>query len=211
MAILEVMVLKTKEMDKLIKHFDTYFEQDDSTVLHPIVDNGLHIDVLMYAPNEKYPFWKLVTMGASDYRMPSIQNTVGLNNEYMMFVDSDIDLNDKDVLIWYYKNLLEVATYAYHNKTHITYGHSFEWKNEDPDDEMIAAFIEFPQIIGTTEILRCKLGLMKTVACLQVVLLNKKELDNLMEIGPMSFSDYLYPDDSSDVHFLTERHRSEKF
>ena len=42
--------LKTKEMDKLIKHFDTYFEQDDSTVLHPIVDDGLHIDVLMYAP-----------------------------------------------------------------------------------------------------------------------------------------------------------------
>ena len=76
---------------------------------------------------------------------------------------------------------------------------------------MIAAFIEVPQIIGTTEILRCKLGLMKTVTCLQVVLLNKIELEKLMEIGPMAFSDYLYPEDSSDVHFLTERHRSEKF
>ena len=90
--------MKTKEMDKLIKHFDTYFEQDDSTVLHPIVDDGLHIDVLMYAPNEKYPFWKLVTMGASDYKMPPIQNTVGLNNEYIMFIDSEIDLTDKEVL-----------------------------------------------------------------------------------------------------------------
>ena len=76
---------------------------------------------------------------------------------------------------------------------------------------MIAAFIEFPQIIGTTEILRCKLGLMKTVACLQVVLLNKKELDKLMEVGPIAFSNYLYPEDSSTAHFLTERHRSEKF
>lgn len=206
-----MILLKTKEMDKLIKHFDTYFEQDDSTVLHPIVDNGLHIDVLMYAPNKKYPFWKLVTMGASDYKMPPIQNTVGLNNEYIMFIDSETDLTDKDVLMWYYEKLLTVATFAYYNKTHITYAHSFEWKNEDPDDEMIAAFIEFPQIIGTTEILRCKLGLMKTVTCLQVVLLNKIELEKLMEIGPMAFSDYLYPEDSSDAHFLTERYRSEKF
>lgn len=207
-----MIVVKTKEMDKLIKHFDTYFEQDDSTVLHPIVDDGLHIDVLMYEPNEKYPFWKLATMGASDYKMPPVQNTVGLNNEYMMFVDSSVDLTDKDMLMWYYNKLLMVASFAYYNNTHITYAHSFEWENEDSDDEMVAAFIEFPQIIGTTAILKCKLGLMKTVACLQVVLLNKEELEKLMEIGPIAFSDYLYPeDDASTAHFLTERHRSEKF
>ena len=207
----EVISTKTKEMDKLIKHFDTYFEQNNSTVIHPIVDDGMHIDVLMYAPNEKYSFWKLVTMGASDYKMPPIQNTVGLYNEYIMFIDSEIDLTDKEVLMWYYEKLLTVATFAYYNKTYITYAHSFEWKNEDSNDEMIAAFIEFPQIIGTTEILRCKLGFMKMVACLQVVLLNKEELDKLMEIGPMAFSDYLYPEDGSKAHFLTERHRSVKF
>lgn len=203
--------MKTKEMDKLIKHFDTHFEQNDSIVIHPIVDNGLHIDVLMYAPNEKYPFWKLATLGASDYKMPPVQNTVGLNNEYIMFVDPEINLTDKEVLIWYYEKLLKVATFAYYNKTHITFAHSFQWENEDPDDEMIAAFIDFPQIIGTTEILKCKLGLMKTAVCLQVVLLNKEELEKLLEIGPISFSDYLYPEDGSEAHFLTERHRSEKF
>ena len=52
---------------------------------------------------------------------------------------------------------------------------------------------------------------MKTVVCLQVVLLNKEELENLMEIGPMLFSDYLYPEDGSNAYFLTERHRSKKF
>ena len=198
-------------MDKLIKHFDLYFEQNDSIVIHPIVDDGLHIDVLMYTPNEKYPFWKLVTMGASDYKMPPVQKTVGLYNEYMMFVDSEIDLTNKEVLMWYYEKLLNVATFAYYNNTHVTFAHSIEWKNEDPDDEMVAAFVEFPQIIETTEILRCKLGLMKTVACLQVILLNKEELEKLMEIGPLAFSDYLYPEDDSEPHFLTERHRSERF
>ena len=75
--------MKTKEMEKLIKHCDTYFAQDDCIVLHPIADNGLHIDVLLYKPNDKYNFWKLVTMGASDYKMPAIQNTVELYNEYV--------------------------------------------------------------------------------------------------------------------------------
>ena len=92
--------MKNKEMEKFINHCDFYFEQSDCTVLHPVIDTGLHIDVLVYKPNTKYPFWKLVTMGASDYKMPAIQNTVGLYNEYMMVVDSDIDLSDKEVLKW---------------------------------------------------------------------------------------------------------------
>ena len=46
--------MKTKEMEKLIKHCDTYFAQDDCIVLHPIAGNGLHIDVLLYKPNDKY-------------------------------------------------------------------------------------------------------------------------------------------------------------
>ena len=203
--------MRTKEMEKLMNHFDLHFEQDDCIVLHPVVDNGFHIDVLLYKPNEKYPFWKLVTMGASDYKMPAIQNTVGLYNEYMMFVASEVDLTDKEILNWYHNKLLLVATFAYINKTHITYAHSFEWENDDSNDEMIAAFIEFPQILGTTAAMYCKMGLLKMVTCLQVVLLNKHDLDKLMEIGHQEFSDFLYPEDDSKPHFLSEQHRSEKF
>lgn len=203
--------MKAKEMDKLIKHCDTCFEQDDCTVLHPLVDEGFHIDVLLYKPNAKYPFWKLVTMGASDYKMPKIHNTVGVYNEYMLFVDASVDLSDKTILSWYHNKLLLVASYAYLNKTHITYAHSLEWVNEDPEDEMIAAFIEFPQIVQTTAVLRCRLGMFKIAICLQVVLLNKVELDKLMDIGPQAFSDYLYPEDGSPSHFLAEQHRSDKF
>jgi len=98
--------MKVKEMDKLIDHCNTYFEQSDPLVSHPVVDFGLHIDILLYKPNEKYPFWKLVTMGASDYKMPKAPNTVGLYNEYMMFVAADVDLMDKETLNWYRNKLL---------------------------------------------------------------------------------------------------------
>lgn len=203
--------MKIKEMNKLMAHCDLYFGQSDCTVLHPVVEEGRHIDVLLYEPNEKYPFWKLVTMGASDYKMPAARNTVGQYNEYMMFVAPDVDLLDKDVVNWYRKKLLMVATYAECNKTHITYAHSFAWENEDPGEEMVGAFIEFPQILETTSVLRCKTGLFKTVACLQSVLLNEQELKKLMEIGPQEFSNFLYPEDEGRPHFLSEQHRSDKF
>ena len=203
--------MKTNDMDKLIRHFDRYFEQTDCMILHPVVDGGFHIDVLLYEPTEKYPFWKLATMGACDYKMPRISTTLGLYNEYVMFVDKDEDLNDKEIADWYHSKLVMIASYAKICNTHITYGHSFEWENEDPEDEMVAAFIEMPQIVPNVGMLRCKLGLFKTVNCLQTVLLTKDELNKLMEIGPQAFSDYLYPEDGTKPHFLSERHRSERF
>lgn len=203
--------MKISEMNKLIKHFDTYLKQGDCTVLHPVIENGYHIDVLLYKPTDKYPFWKLITMGASDYKMPPIPNTIGRFNEYIMFVDKDEALDDKAVVGWYHNMLLMIATYAKQYNTHITYGHSFEWENEDPNDEMVAAFIEFPQIVSDVNMLRCKLNMFKTVACLQVVLLNKAELEMLMEKGPEAFSEYLYPENEGTPHFLCEKRRSEKF
>ena len=203
--------MKVKEMDMLIKHMDRYFEQTGCSVLHPIVDNGFHIDVLLYKPSEKYPFWKLVTMGASDYKMPKAPNSFGRFNEYIMFVDGNENLEDMNVASWFHSKLIMIASYAKFYNTHISYGHSLEWQNDDPEDKMIAAFIEMPQVISNVGILHCKVGMFKTVACLQTVLLNKNDLDKLMEIGPQAFSNYLYPENNGKRHFLSERRRSENF
>lgn len=203
--------MRAKAMEKIVQHFDRYFEQPTSVVIHPAADNGFHVDVLLYQPNEKYPFWKLVTMGASDYKMPPVSNTISNYNEYIMFVHADEDLNDRETVNWYVSKLVMIALFARCNKCHITYAHSFEWTDGDSDDEMIAAFIEFPQIIETVDILRCKTGLFKTVACLQVVLLTGRELDILKAKGPKAFSEYLYPDGDGEQHFLSEKHRSERF
>lgn len=205
--------MKIKTMNKLTAHYDRYFGQSTDTVIHPVVDMGLHVDVLLYEPNEKFPFWKLATMGASDYKMPSVpNNTFGQFNEYVMFVDKDVDLNDRDKLLWFANNLGIIAIYAYYTKTYVSYGHSMEWENDDPEDEMIGAFIELPQIIEDIGFLRCKLGIFKTVVCLQTVLLNRDDLNRLMDIGPQAFSCYLYPDKADKKqHFLSEKHRSEKF
>ncbi len=199
------------QMKIFTRHMDKYFEQSDCYVLHPLIVGEVHIDVLLYKPTKKYPFWKMVTMGASDYKMPPIKNSISPYNEYIMFVDATEDLSDMETVSWYHNKLMTIALYPYSTGVHITYGHSLEWKNDDPSDEMVAAFIEFPQVVEDTGILRCKLGLTKTVACLQTVLLNRGELEKLLQIGPQAFSEYLYPENGDRGHFISEKHRSAKF
>lgn len=209
--------MRVSQMVKLTRHFDTCFEQSDSLVLHSMnKPDPLHIDVLLYPPNQKYAFWKLVTMGASDYRMPPAKPTFSRYNEYIMLVDADEDLNDRETALWYYRKLMMVANYPAQTKTHITYGHSLEWEPEEvfpgqtEQDEMIGAFLELPGVIENNGILYCKLGIFKKVACLQVVLLNRAEVDTLLKIGGQQFSEYLCPEEGR-PHFLSERRRSEKF
>jgi len=201
--------MKLKEMDKLTAHLDTYFHQTDCTVLHPAA-GAPHVDGLLYEPNETYPFWKLVTMGASDFKMPGPKNSLGNRNEYMMFIPADEDMKDREVAGWYFSKLMQVALYPMAMNTRISYGHSVEWEPED-GEEMVCAFLEFPQAIPDVNLLRCKLGLTKTATCLQVILLNRQETDKLLQMGPEQFSYFLYPEDEGDAHFLCERKRSDRF
>ena len=201
-------MMKQREMEKLTEHFDTYFRQKDCTVLHPVVMEP-HIDALLYKPNEAFPYWKLVTMGASDYKMTAPKYALGDRNEYVMFIDPSEDMTNKEIANWYFNKLLGIARYPIATKSFITYGHSVEWAPNNKE-EMVSAFLEMPQVLENVGVLRCKMGLLKTVICLQVVLLNREETNKLLQIGPQRFSEFLYPD-VGDPHFLCERSRSKKF
>ncbi len=201
--------MNTGEMKKFIAHFGKYFRQSDPLVLHP-ADMTPHIDVLLYSPTETLPYWKLVSMGAGDFRMPEKKPSLGDRNEYIMFVDPQEDLTDQTVAAKYFKYITAVARFPIANHVYVTYGHSVEWEPE-PGEEMVCAFLEMPQVIDDPGILRCKLGLFKTVICLQIVLLTREETDRLLQIGPEEFSYYLYPEDDSPCHFLCELRRTDKF
>ena len=127
----------------------------------------------------------------------------------MMFIDPSEDLSDMEIAGWYYNKLMTIARYPISSKTFISYGHCVEWK-PGWGEEMVSAFIEMPQIIEDVGILHCKLGIMKTVICLQAILLNRAETDFLLQIGPQQFSNFLYPP-QGERHFLCERYRSSKF
>ena len=118
-------------------------------------------------------------------------------------------MTNQEVANWYFNKLLTVALYPLATKSFISYGHSVEWAPDD-EEEMVAAYLELPQIVDDVGMLRCKLGLMKIAVCLQVVLLNREETNKLLQIGSDQFSEFLYPEEGT-PHFLCERSRSSRF
>lgn len=200
--------MNTRQMDKFTDHCAKFFDQEPM-IMHTESHMDMHVDVLLFEPNEKYPFWKLVTMGASDYKMPKTEFSLGDRNEYMMFVDADEDLTDRFVVDWYYQQLMNIALMPYKEKFAVSYGHSMEWELED-GEEMCGCFLEMPQVLEDPSIMRCKLGLFHNVVLLQAILLNKHEIEKLLTVGPEDFSYYLYPD-TGRQHYLSQRRRTSKF
>ena len=119
-------------------------------------------------------------------------------------------MRDEKQLAWYRDRIMEIVNYSVDTRTYITYGHSIEWE-EEAGEEMVGAYIELPQIIPDTDVLYCRLGPFRRATCLQIVLINKAELDLLLQVGSEKFSYFLYSEDGKADHFICERRRSARF
>lgn len=193
--------MKISKMTKITKHYDKYFQQKDALVLHPYSEEAIHIDALLYKPTELYPFWKLATMGASDFAMHG-NNSLGNRNEYMLFIDPSVDMNDKEIAIKYYDILIWTAFFALKNNDFISYGHSIELADKN-NTAVAGIYLEMPQAIMDTGILRCKLSPFKKAICLQVIPLDMQALNQLMKVGSEEFSyTYIYPEEDKESHWL---------
>lgn len=202
--------MKEKHIKRLMEHFDRFFGQSDAVVIKTPPKPGAVVDIMVYAPNQQYPYWKLVSLGASDYRMPGFNPRLGNRNEYIMFIDPSEDMLDEKQLGWYRDRILELVNYTVDTRTYISYGHSIEWEEEAGED-MVGAYIELPQIIPDTRVLHCKLGLFRKATCLQIIMINKAELDLLLQVGSEKFSYFLYPENGGTDHFICEKKRSARF
>lgn len=197
------------ELKRLTAHYDCYFEQRCELVLHPVTDLQPHIDVLVYRPGERYPFWLLATAGASDLKMKAPKHALADRNEYILCINPDEDLDDRETIAWYHQKLVSIAMTS-QNGDFVTIGHGIDWPLAE-GEEMTAAFVDMPQMLDDPRVLRCKLGLMKQTACLLAILLTKNEMSHLQEVGPEVFSHELFPEDGSAIHCYSERRRTAAF
>lgn len=195
--------MRKKTREKLIEHFDKYFCQKTNDIIHNPAMTDFNIDVLFYEPNEKYPFYKLVTLGASDYKLKG--HVVEKRNEYMIFVDPSLNLRDKEVLQWYYQQLIVTARFPFLSKESISYGHTIDFQS---DGDMQGVLVMLPQIIEDVGILRCPISKYKRVACLQVMPITKEEMDAKLEKGAEWLEEKFYPIDEGELHYLAEKTRS---
>lgn len=201
------------EKTYLRKHLDTYFEQSHWKVLTPAEETTPHIELLVYAPNEKYPFWKLVTMGASSHSMPELNPKknpyVPMRNEYMMFLDPSVDFSeDSEEWIWYAKYLMDTALYPVLSGKPLTWGSAL--KLTDRQEEMEGVVILYPQAIQDTRIIKVQIGLFRPCACLQVMPVTGEELELWKTEGAKALSRRFYPEEPDEpMHPLARKSRKQ--
>ena len=192
-------------MDRWACHCGRYFHQDPQTeavVLHPKNIRKPHIDLLLFSPNTVYPFYKLCTMGASDYKLPL---TFCCRNEFILFLSQE----ERENLPWFTDVLLSAALYPVENHISLTYGHSIIWGSQ-PGTDMHGAYLDLPYPIEGSGFFSCSLSPLRKTRCLQVTLLTETEIRNLIRLGPEKFGEFLYPPEGR-PHFLSQRYRTEAF
>ena len=198
--------MEISEKKHIIKHFERIFKQKCKSFLSQQGDYEVDIDVMLFEPNKKFPFWKMVTLGASDYQMPSNQSDFADRNEYMLFFDKfTIVSEDRTDWHWYYEFLMRTATYAYFNKCRITYGNSIDINTREKTD-MEAAYIIVPLILKNSKAYTCRITKNKLCNCFQVLPITEDELKEKIKLGSEKFlNNYILQNEK--ILFLAEKLR----
>ena len=199
-------------MQRIQKHFERSFQQPVTHVLHPTNENIFHLDVLCFEPTELYPFWKLATMGASDIVMPQ-KDVYGCNrNEYVMFIDKEVDFTND--FIWYVNWLYLTAEYILNERKFVTVNHVLQVSNP-PEGEMDGLIVLLPAAMYDGTILHCKTGLFKECTCLQIMPITQAEIDGAQVNGfewlVSKFYPFIYGNDEQqddEEHYCAEKIRT---
>ena len=94
--------MKNLKYQKLYAHYTSIFRQTPTFNLQlkkSILPEGLKpITTYVFRPTKKMPFWKLCTIGASDYLMPERDigwgRKANRRNEYMMLVSPEVEIRE---------------------------------------------------------------------------------------------------------------------
>jgi hypothetical protein len=125
-------------------------------VIHEVISEVVHIDLLPFAPTEARPNWVFVTMGMSALKMKTprrfgLFSATPEYGELMMVAPADWigDLDDfqkgeqGERLFRPFGALKSIARYVHQCETYFTHGHTIAWA----DDTMDAGAARFPAAI----------------------------------------------------------------
>ena len=94
--------MKNKKHQKLYDHYKEVFGQEPIFSLQlkkNVLPNDMKpITTFVFKPTEEMPFWKLCTIGASDYLMPERDigwgRKANRRNEYVMFISKEVEISE---------------------------------------------------------------------------------------------------------------------
>ena len=183
------MFSKSKRYQKLYDHYLAHFKEEPAFSLRlrkNVLPTGMKpITTLVFNPTAEMPFWKLSTIGASDYLMPERDigwgRKANRRNEYMMLLSSDIDVSE-DASDWICLNSLLWATaeYAYSEKDNLTVSDTIDMK---ADGKYCGTVLLLPEIFKSPSIVKCYVSKHKYISVFQVMQITKELLSKKLKKG----------------------------
>lgn len=129
------------------------------------------ITTYIFYPTKEMPFWKLCTIGASDYLMPRRDIGCGRlsnrRNEYMMFISPNVEINESSTE-WLKLNamLWHTAAYAYREEKNITVSDTLEINLLN---KYCGIVLLLPELLNSSSSIKCYTSKNKFVSIFQIM------------------------------------------
>ena len=196
---------------KLFKHYNKYFGDKPTVMSTATNHDDIEIVVLLYAPNDKYPFWKIATIGCSEIEHKLKNKTV--YNEYVIFVNKEENLETNISLRnWYYDMLLVPDGFARDTKKPVVYGCDIVFEDDESKEEMVGICLLFPQIITEPKFFVFNQNPLKQITIFQVMPITHFEKEIIASDGIKVCEKLFYPEnDSKSRPFAQQKRTFDKF
>ncbi len=181
--------MKSKRQQKLYDHYKTVFGEE------PIFSLKLKKSVLptdmkpittfVFKPTDEMPFWKLCTIGASDYLMPERDIGFGREanrrNEYMILIAPEAEISE-DSTGWLFLNSLlwSTAEYAFNAKENLTVSDTIDM---GLDGKYCGTVLLLPEVFKSPIIVKCYISEHKYISIFQVMPITRELLTQKLKKG----------------------------
>lgn len=184
--------MKSKKHQKLYEHYvdimgkePIFSLQLKKDVLSDVAEQMKPVTTYVFEPTDELPFWKLCTIGASDYLMPERDIGFGRKsnrrNEYMMLIAPEVEVSE-DSTEWLFLNSLlwSTAAYAFNEKDNLTVSDTIDM---GIDGKYRGVVLLLPEVFKTPRIVKCYITKNKYFSIFQVMPVTKEQLAKKLKKG----------------------------
>lgn len=181
--------MKSKRQQLLYDHYITVFGEEPVFSLklkkNVLPSDMKPITTFVFKPTDEIPFWKLCTIGASDYLMPERDigwgRKANRRNEYMMLIAPDVEVSE-DNTEWLFLNSLlwSTAEYAFNEKDTITVSDTIDMGIKG---KYCGVVLLLPEVFKTPSVVKCYYTEHKYISIFQVMPITRELLSKKLKKG----------------------------
>lgn len=176
------MKMKSVRQQKLYDHYVGVFGEEPIFSLklkkNVLPENMKPITTFVFRPSDEMPFWKLCTIGASDYLMPERDigwgRKANRRNEYMMLIAPEVKVSEEETEWLFLNSLLwSTAEYAFAEQDTITVSDTIDM---GLDGKYCGTVLLLPEVFKSPSIVKCYVSEHKYISIFQVMPITRELL-----------------------------------